>query len=84
MNVITYPVFEGRKTISIPMDVFLDYEYKVKHFTQNTANCFMTVLELSEELTNEELSVAVIEAMKEDCADSTIVKELLSKNSFEI
>ena len=74
----TYKVFDGKKTLVIPHAVFAEYEEKVGAFTENTANYFMVVLDLTEDMTNEELSDAVIAAMKEDCEDSLCVKEILS------
>lgn len=74
----TYKVFDGKKTIVIPNEVLAEYEEKVGTFTENTANYFMVVLELTENMTNEELTDAVVAAMREDCEDSACVKELLS------
>ena len=74
----TYSVFEGKKSLVIPKKIMNEYEEKVSAFTENTANYFMEVLELKEDMTEEELSATVVAAMKEDCEDSECVKEILS------
>lgn len=73
-----YKVFEGKKNLVIPEEIMKEYEEKVSAFTENTANYFMEVLELKENMTEEELSAAVVAAMKEDCEDSECVKEILA------
>ena len=73
-----YKVFNGKKILVIPEEIMREYEEKVSVFTDNTANYFMEVLELKEDMTEEALSAAVVAAMKEDCEDSECVKETLS------
>lgn len=75
---VTYKVFSGKKSVSVPIDIMREYEEKVGTFTENTANYFMTVLELQENMRDDELTIAVVKAMKEDCIDSAIVKGILS------
>ena len=74
----TYSVFEGKKNLVIQEEIMKEYEEKVSSFTENTANYFMEILELTEDMTEDELSAAVVAAMKEDCEDSECVKEILS------
>lgn len=73
----TYKVFDGKKTLVIPEEIMKEFEEKVSVFTENTANYFMEVLELTEDMTEDELSATVVAAMKEDCEDSECVKEIL-------
>lgn len=73
----TYSVFGGKKLIRIPEDVKIDYEEKVGTFTNNTANYFVEVLDLSEDMSEQMLSEQIVRAMKEDCSDSALVKSLL-------
>ena len=56
----TYSVFQGKKTLVIPKKIMKEYEEKVSAFTENTANDFMEVLELTEDMTEDELSAAVV------------------------
>ena len=77
----TYSVFEGKKTLLISEDIMKEYEEKVSVFTENTSNYFVEVLELTEDMTEEALSTAVVAAMKEDCEDSILVKKLLKSHT---
>ena len=79
----SYKIFDGKKSLSIPVNIMLEYEEKVSAFTENTANYFMEVLELTENMTEEALSAAVVAAMKEACEDSECVKEILSNKVFQ-
>lgn len=72
-----YTVFDGKKTIRILSAVLKAYEEKVGLFTENTANYFIAVLELKEDMTEDELSETIMQAMNEDCMDSIQVKEIL-------
>lgn len=72
-----YSVFAGKKLIRIPEEIIADYEEKVGTFTNNTANYFVEVLELTENMSEQMLSEQIVQAMKEDCEDSVLVKSLL-------
>lgn len=72
-----YPIFTGKKLIQIPKKIKAEYEEKVGRFTNNTANYFVEVLELTEDMSEQVLSEKIVQAMKEDCSDSALVKSLL-------
>ena len=75
-----YVVFEGKKTVEIDKKCIDEYEKKVGKFTQNTVNYLVATLGLSEEQTESVLSEEIMKAMKEDCEDSAMVKELLKNH----
>jgi len=72
--------FNKEIVVSIPEDILAEYEYKVAAFTENTVRYFMEVLGLNERMTNEELSAAIIQAMKEDCEASEEIKDVLTNS----
>lgn len=71
-------VFNGRKLVEIKASVIAEYEEKVGKFTENTVNYLIATLGLNEDMATEELEKEIENAMQEDCADSVVVKEILS------
>lgn len=73
-----YLVFNGRKLVEIKASVIAEYEEKVGAVTENTINYFITTLGLTEDMDESALAGEIENAMIEDCADSVMVKEILS------
>lgn len=71
-------VFNGRKLVEIKASVIAEYEEKVGVVTENTINYLIATLGLTEEMDASALTEEIEKAMIEDCADSVMVKEILS------
>lgn len=73
-----YLVFNGRKLVEIKASVIAEYEEKVGAVTDNTINYLIATLGLTEDMDESALEKEIENAMIEDCADSVMVKEILS------
>lgn len=73
-----YLVFNGRKLVEIKANVIAEYEDKVGSVTENTVNYLIATLGLTEDMTEEKLAEEIENAMLEDCADSALIKKVLS------
>lgn len=71
-------VFNGRKLVEIKASVIAEYEEKVGAVTDNTINYLIATLGLTEDMDVSTLAEEIVNAMIEDCADSVMVKEILS------
>lgn len=74
-------VFEGRKLVVIKASIIAEYEEKVGKVTDNTINYLIATLGLTEDMDTSALTEEIEKAMIEDCADSVMVKEILSDKS---
>ena len=73
-----YLVFNGRKLVEIKASVIDEYEEKVGAVTDNTINYLIATLGLTEDMDVSALAKEIENAMIEDCADSVMVKKILS------
>ena len=74
-------VFNGRKLVEIKASIIAEYEEKVGKVTDNTINYLIATLGLTEDMDTSTLTEEIEKAMIEDCADSIMVKEILSDKS---
>lgn len=73
-----YLVYNGRKLIEIKESVIAEYEEKVGVVTDNTINYLIVTLGLTEDMDASALAEEIENAMIEDCADSVMIKKMLS------
>lgn len=71
------PLFGGRKTASIDLDLYIEYEQKVHKFGEHTIPYLEHVLDLTEDMSEEELSKKLTEALEEDIMMMSIPVEVL-------
>lgn len=70
-------LFDGKKIAKIDYALFTCYELYVHRFTEHTPEYFSHVLELTEEMSGEELSEKLSEALYEDIYMMTVMEDEL-------